>query len=104
MFESFIKNVLKWILETLLYWKESFFRMIGAKASTLRGRYICLGVGSMIFAHIFINLGGLFAVIPLTGVPLPFLSYGGTYTLGLALSLTMVQRVAYETKTRKIKI
>ncbi len=37
MFESFIKNVLKWILETLLYWKESFFRMIGAKASDKYG-------------------------------------------------------------------
>ena len=77
---------------------------IAARASTLRGRFIALGVAVYIFAHIFINLGGLFAVIPLTGVPLPFLSYGGTYTLGLALSLTMVQRVAYETKTRKIKV
>ena len=77
---------------------------IAAKATTIRGRFIALGVAVYIFAHIFINLGGLFAVIPLTGVPLPFLSYGGTYTLGLALSLTMVQRVAYETKTRKIKV
>ena len=77
---------------------------IAAKATTVRGRFIALGVAISIFIHIFLNLGGLFAVIPLTGVPLPFLSYGGTYTLGLALSLTMVQRVAYETKTRKIKI
>lgn len=77
---------------------------ISAKASTVRGRYIALGTAVSIFTHIFLNLGGLFAVIPLTGVPLPFLSYGGTYTLGLMLSLTMVQRVAYETKTRKIKV
>ena len=37
MFESFLKSVLKWIGETLLYWKESFLRMIGAKASDKYG-------------------------------------------------------------------
>ena len=78
--------------------------MIGAKASTLRGRYICLGVGSFIFAHIFINLGGMFGVIPLTGVPLPFLSYGGSFVLSLISSLALVQRINIETKNKKIKI
>lgn len=78
--------------------------MIGAKASTLRGRYICLGVGSLIFAHIFINLGGMFGVIPLTGVPLPFLSYGGSFVLSLISSLALVQRINIETKNQKIKI
>ena len=78
--------------------------MIGSKASTLRGRYICLGVGSFIFAHIFINLGGMFGLIPLTGVPLPFLSYGGSFVLSLISSLALVQRINIETKNQKIKI
>lgn len=77
---------------------------ISSKANTIRGRYIALGVGTGIFLHIFINLGGLFAVIPFTGVPLPFLSYGGTYTLCLMISLALVQRVYYETKTKKSNI
>lgn len=77
---------------------------IGSKASTLRGRYICLGVASLIFAHIFINLGGMFGVIPLTGVPLPFLSYGGSFVLSLIFSLALVQRINIETKNQKIKI
>ena len=77
---------------------------IGAKSSTLRGRYICLGVASYIFAHIFINLGGMFGVIPLTGVPLPFLSYGGSFVLSLIASLSIVQRINIETKNQKIKI
>ena len=78
--------------------------VIGAKASTLRGRYICVGVLSYIFAHIFVNLGGMFGVIPLTGVPLPFLSYGGSFVLSLLASLSIVQRIAIETKNKKVKI
>ena len=77
---------------------------ISSNASTLRGRYMALGIGVYIFMHILINLGGLFGVLPLTGVPLPFLSYGGSFTLSLILSLTIVQRIHIETKNEKIKI
>ena len=77
---------------------------ISANSVTLRGRYICLGIASYIFAHIFINLGGMFGVIPLTGVPLPFLSYGGSFVLSLISSLALVQRINIETKNKKIII
>ena len=43
-------------------------------------------------------------MIPLTGVPLPFLSYGGSYAISLMCSLAVVQRINYENKTQKIKI
>lgn len=78
--------------------------MIASSASTIRGRYFCLGIGIYIFLHIYINLGGLFGILPLTGVPLPFLSYGGSFTISLIVSLAIVQRVHIETKNRKIKI
>lgn len=70
---------------------------ISKNSNTTKGRYICLGVAVYIFMHIFINLGGLFGIIPLTGVPLPFLSYGGSFTLSLIISLMIVQRVHIET-------
>lgn len=75
---------------------------LSSKANTLRGKYICLGVATYIFMHIFINLGGLFGLIPLTGVPLPFLSYGGSFTLSLIVSLSVVQRIYIETN-KKVK-
>lgn len=78
--------------------------MISTKASTMRGRYICLGVASYLFIHIFLNLGGIFGSIPLTGVPLPFLSYGGSSALSTIISLSMVERVNIETRRRKITI
>lgn len=76
--------------------------VIGAKASTLRGKYMCVGFISYIFIHIFINLGGMFGLIPLTGVPLPFLSYGGSFVLSLIASLSIVQRIAIESKKNKM--
>ena len=78
--------------------------VIGAKSASLRGRYICVGVISYIFIHIFINLGGMFGLIPLTGVPLPFLSYGGSFVLSLIGSLAIVQRICIESKNKKIKV
>ncbi len=77
---------------------------ISSKANTIRGRYICLGVAAYIYMHILINLGGLFGLLPLTGVPLPFLSYGGSFGLSLVVSLAIVQRVHIEYRNQTLKI
>lgn len=77
---------------------------LASVSNTIRGRYICLGVACYIFAHILINLGGLFGVMPLTGVPLPFLSYGGSFNVSLLVSLALVQRIHIEYKNQKIKV
>lgn len=77
--------------------------MLSSKANTIRGKYMCLGVATYIMAHIVINLGGLFGLMPLTGVPLPFLSYGGSFTISLIAALGIAQRVHIETSRHKIK-
>lgn len=77
---------------------------LASRANTIRGKYICFGVAVYIFLHVIVNLGGLFGVMPLTGVPLPFLSYGGSFTLSLVIALAMVQRVHIETKNQKVKV
>ena len=77
---------------------------ISTNATTVRGQYLALGVATYIFMHILINLGGLFGIMPLTGVPLPFLSYGGSFALSLIVSLAIVQRVHIETKRERIRL
>ncbi|MBE6138512.1 MAG: FtsW/RodA/SpoVE family cell cycle protein [Firmicutes bacterium] len=77
---------------------------LSSNANTIRGKYICLGVAVYLFMHIFLNLGGILGIIPLTGVPLPFLSYGGSFTISFIISLTLVQRVAIETNRQKITV
>lgn len=64
---------------------------------------ICYGIGIYFLLHIFINLGGVLGIIPLTGVPLPFLSYGGTYCLCTFASFAIVQRINIENQIEKKK-
>ena len=55
-----------------------------------------MGVAVFIVLHIGVNLGGMFGLMPTTGVPLPFMSYGGSFCMCLVIALTAVQRVAIE--------
>lgn len=77
---------------------------ISNNSKTIRGKYIAFGIAIYIFCHILVNLGGLFGIIPLTGVPLPFLSYGGSFTLSLVCALAVVQRIHIENRNEKIRI
>lgn len=76
---------------------------IGRDSYTNRGALLCYGVAVYIFLHVVVNLMGLFGLMPMTGVPLPFLSYGGSFTLCLMVSLAIVQRVNIENRLRDEK-
>lgn len=70
---------------------------IAKRATNLGNSIIAYGVFAYLLFHITINLIGVMGIGPLTGVPLPFLSYGGSYTITLLFSMGLVQRVHYET-------
>ena len=70
--------------------------LIGRNSLTNRGATMCYGVAIYLFLHIAVNLLGIFGLIPMTGVPLPFMSYGGSFTICLIAALTIVQRVSVE--------
>lgn len=57
------------------------------------GKYICIGVFSMVLFHIAINIGMVLVVLPVIGIPLPFISAGGTSTLSLYISIGLVLSV-----------
>lgn len=76
---------------------------IAKEAETLRNSIIPYGVFWYLLLHILINLLGILALIPLTGVPLPFLSYGGSFTVNIIIMLFLVQRACVENKTLKLK-
>ena len=58
------------------------------------GRILCVGVMTLIFSHMFINIAMTIGLMPITGLPLPFISYGRTFMLTMMLALGLVQSVS----------
>ena len=71
---------------------------IASHTKILQNSIICYGIGIYFLLHIFVNLGGVLGIIPLTGVPLPFLSYGGSFCISLIFAFAIVQRINIENK------
>lgn len=65
--------------------------IIASRASSLFGRLMAGAVSVIFFTYTFVNIGMVSGILPVVGVPLPFVSYGGTamVTLGLALGVLM---------------
>ncbi|HTQ54479.1 MAG TPA: FtsW/RodA/SpoVE family cell cycle protein, partial [Bryobacteraceae bacterium] len=57
------------------------------------GMYICMGVASLLLAHILINIGVVVGLMPVTGIPLPFMSAGGSSVWSSFLALGLVNNV-----------
>ncbi len=75
---------------------------VANKADNLFGRYICTGIGAMFLFHTFENIGMCMGLMPVTGIPLPFISYGGTSLVTSLISIGLVMSVSYHNKPRSI--
>lgn len=62
-------------------------------ASDLFGRYLCVGIAAILMTHVFINIGMCIRLVPVTGLPLPFISYGGTFLVAMLCYLGIAQSV-----------
>ena len=71
-------------------------------ASTLRtaalaadpfGRYLAVGIGTLLFIHSFVNIGMTIRLMPVTGLPLPLVSLGGTFVISTMISLGILQSI-----------
>ena len=75
---------------------------IARRADNAYGRFICIGVGAMFLFHFFENVGMCIGLTPVTGIPLPFLSYGGTSLVTNMIAVGLVMSVAYHNKPRNV--
>lgn len=87
---GFIGALLLLVLYGLLI---GFAMMLAVRARSIYGRLLAAGVAAMLFIHIFINMSMVMGMIPVVGVPLPFLSYGGSFLLATLMACGLLQHV-----------
>lgn len=65
------------------------------------GRLLCAGITSLIFFHVFINVAMTIGLMPITGLPLPLLSYGGSFMIVMMSALGIIQSVYIRSDRRE---
>jgi rod shape determining protein RodA len=66
---------------------------IAGQARDRLGKVLAVGVVTLLFSHVFINIGMNIRLMPVTGIPLPLLSYGGSSVLGSLIAMGLLQNV-----------
>lgn len=66
------------------------------------GRLLCVGIVGLLFSHVFVNIAMTVGLMPITGLPLPLLSYGGSFMLITLSALGVIQSVHIRSQRRPI--
>jgi rod shape determining protein RodA len=88
---GFVGGVLLLVLQALLLW---MVLSIASRARDRFGRLIAVGIFGMILAHVMVNVGVTMSIMPVTGIPLPFISYGGSFTIMILAAIGLLQSIA----------
>ncbi|HDP4544235.1 TPA: cell division protein FtsW, partial [Staphylococcus aureus] len=68
------------------------------KTSSYFYKLVCVGIATYFGSQTFVNIGGISATIPLTGVPLPFISFGGSSMISLSIAMGLLLIVGKQIK------
>jgi len=82
----------------LLVWRGL---AIAVRAPTLFSRLMAAAVAMILFTYAFVNMGMVSGILPVVGVPLPFISYGGTAMVTMGLALGVLMSIARSQKRNK---
>ena len=75
--------------------------LIAAKAQSLYSRTLAGALTMTFFCYAFVNMGMVSGILPVVGVPLPLVSYGGTATLSIMTVLALLMGISSEHKTKR---
>ena len=75
--------------------------IIAARAPTLYSRTLAGSLTMTFFCYAFVNMGMVSGILPVVGVPLPLVSYGGTATLSIMTVLALLMGISSEHKTKR---
>lgn len=88
------------VLGVLLAFGLIFWRLvrIAERSSDPFASMVPFGIFGSWFAHVLVNVGMTVGIMPITGIPLPFVSYGGSFLLVNLMAMAIVQRIAAESR------
>lgn len=95
---GFIGALILFALFGALFWR---CLMVGQRSRDTFGRLLAAGVVSMLLFQLFVNVGMNIGLAPVTGIPLPFISAGGSSLIGLFACLGMLQSVLIHSQARR---
>jgi len=73
---------------------------VASQAADNAGALLAAGISTLFFIHFFVNIGMTIRVVPVTGIPLPFISYGGTFLVICFAMMGLVQSVWIHRRVR----
>ena len=71
---------------------------VAAKSNDDFGTMLAVSISVLLMVHIFVNIGMTLGITPITGLPLPFLSYGGSFMITCFVMLGVVQSIYRQRK------
>lgn len=96
---GFIGSMILLVAFGFLLWR---ILVIARETKDPFGYLICLGVFSMLSFQVFVNIGMNLGLLPITGITLPLISYGGSSLVGTMISLGLVESVARRNRKREV--
>ncbi|MCL4448912.1 MAG: rod shape-determining protein RodA [Actinobacteria bacterium] len=92
---GFIGGLVLLFLFSIILWRVL---LAATRAKDALGRLICAGVFVLIAFSVFENIGMTIGIMPISGIPLPFVSYGGSALLGFFIGVGMVLNISAENR------
>ena len=86
------------VVITLIFFIVYRAFQLAARTHSYFYKLVCVGIASYIGFQAFVNLGGISSLIPLTGVPLPYISFGGSSMLSLSIAMGLLLITAKQIK------
>jgi len=77
--------------------------IISFRADDLFGRFVAIGITSTLFIYVFVNVAMVTGLVPVVGIPLPFVSYGGSALLTLLMSFGFLLGIDLHRSKKKWK-
>jgi cell division protein FtsW len=96
---GFIIIVIFIVLFFMIFWRMI---KIASKTEDFFGHLVAVGIGVWILGQFFVNVGAMLRLVPLTGLPLPLVSYGGTAMMVMMAAVGIVVNISKQTQDKII--